>query len=380
MIRSLQLILFSAFVFAFSGKYIFFTQTIGPRVPSSGKTKALSFIYADKVQKSEIINTLEAESLDLEKLISEFDRPYLSPKQNLYYLSLANDNRSLKNYLKDYDDDLKALVQPNFIKNLKDFKINPKVEPILYHGILNEMNNNTDSPIFKYFTVQSLSEQNIRLIKAYRPIAESIGASPTASKLSVLDFKEWEKLDLAFSTQKIGLTTLESKYQTHKSPLSVISIDLQKMPPSKGSLALNISYGALKKDELKLGKKLGLPLKLSDNVAPLAFLGVKEDFKVIYLVKRISLNLVKDSQEKYKLIFNPQKSIISSYEFKELDVPRDFIAFIKDGYRCESGQLTSKAFIPKSSRFICWKKVKANIDDQWSKILLKEAALSLTHF
>ena len=379
MIRPLQLILFSAFIFALSGRYIFFTEPTGLRRPTSDKNEYLNFLYFKNFNKVKSLQVLNEDQLDIERIIKEFDRPYLSPQQSLYYLSVANKNRSLKNYLEDYDDQNKAFVQPLIVKDLNKFKINPKIEPILYQGLLNEMSESTDFSLLKYYTIQGLSKQNLRIIRPYRPFSENDGTSPIASKLSQLDLKEWKKLNLEFVPQKIGLTQIESKYPKAISPLNVISIDLQKIPPTKGVIGLNISYGELKKDQFNLRKELGLPLNFHDKSIPMIFLGSREDYKVLYLIKRVSLTLIKDKKNKYQLIFNPEKTIISTYEYKELSSPKNIIAFVKDGFSCDSELISTKSFIPRSSQFLCWKKVKTKVDQSWAKLLLNEVALTLTY-
>lgn len=165
MIRPLQLILFSAFIFALSGRYIFFTEPTGLRRPTSDKNEYLNFLYFKNFNKVKSLQVLNEDQLDIERIIKEFDRPYLSPQQSLYYLSVANKNRSLKNYLEDYDDQNKAFVQPLIVKDLNKFKINPKIEPILYQGLLNEMSESTDFSLLKYYTIQGLSKQNLRIIR-----------------------------------------------------------------------------------------------------------------------------------------------------------------------------------------------------------------------
>ena len=100
MIQSLQLVLFSAFLFAFLGKTLFYTNLEYQRGPTNESTEMLSLLsLKDEGKKSlEFIKLLNQNRISLDKIIKEFDSSFLNPKAKVNYLSLANTNKSLENF------------------------------------------------------------------------------------------------------------------------------------------------------------------------------------------------------------------------------------------------------------------------------------------
>lgn len=364
--KSVQLILLSAFVFGFWAKN-YFVPSSSPRFPTSEGTNTVHFIKKSTQTSDQLDLALglisykswPREKSDLKSFIQLFDKS-TKDKNDFSWMATPIENKSFINFTQPYlgphhkslEENIKKYLgtkKKHYLKELDEKLLQQKeLKKIIVDELI--MTAPESGPLFQYFTINNKGQSLRTLWKSNIDFAS--GETPKISfsnKISV-DTKKWKSYKINPGPITKDFVLEKVSYLEAPKNHYVLGVDLIKR--KKSHLILNFA----ELDQNNYKSSLGIPLSYKDHHSSVIVEGTYKGLNVKFLIKKIHFEALVLKNQMF-IEFKPKKSSIPVFAYQYRENIKGSLELLKKGFRCNHQNLKSNlTLLPESfeDKYVCW--------------------------